>query len=405
MKPFATHLSTTRRRFLKRAAMASLVSPAVGWEGMTTAVSPTRRNADRSVMIPTLSVPWEQAQPIGPTAWKLTRDQLGKLPISDSGFSNFKDSLAAGKSLGPMTKPLYADFCEVQDKLGRWHLMGIELSPNIPGQPAFYHYVSDRLTEGYERLPSVSSNFPLPVRRDLTLNMCSPCVVWEDERTALMFYAHVISGASPAGVEMIYDASMRVLECTDGRFEKWVPRCDPEFQEENILFHETYCRDPEIIWDDKRCIYLMYYAVGVGWTDSEASCVLRVRSSPNLRTWSEPMTLMTPPLGHRAVESPFVLHKDGLYYLWISGFDWGRMSLYISEDPLNFGDPVHNRIMEQSGHAPEIVHSDGKYWMACAGIASKFGFPWGWHDLIGTYIQPLDWRPATEVELGKIVRM
>jgi hypothetical protein len=81
------------------------------------------------------------------------------------------------------------------------------------------------------------------------------------------------------------------------------------------------------------------------------------------------------------------------------------MSVYISEDPLNFGHPIHNRILEQSGHAPEIVYSDDKYWMACAGIASKLGFPWGVHDLIGTYIQPLTWRPATDAELTMVVKV
>jgi hypothetical protein len=110
----------------------------------------------------------------------------------------------------------------------------------------------------------------------------------------------------------------------------------------------------------------------------------------------------------------FVLQRAGYNYLWISSTaDYGVMSLYISTDPINFGDPVANRIEEQSGHASEIVHSEGRDWMACVAIASvrgldppnaKHDLPIGQHDLEGVYVQPLEWRPATPQMVGKVVR-
>lgn len=357
-----------------------------------------------AVMIPMPSTRWEDAKAIGPPAWRRPREQMDRVPISATGFSSLNDTLAGWKSVGPQQKPIYADFCEVRDRSGRWHLVGIEVDPSISGYPTFYHYVSDRLTGNYVRLPSISGGPAAPNPPGQILKMCAPCVVWKDPETALMFYGHVIDRISATGQEETFDASIRVLESVDARLEKWVPRSDPELEEGNILFHEKFSRDPEIIWDDRRKLYLMYYAVGDGWSDPEDRCVLKIRTSPDLRKWSEPKTLMAPPPGYRACESPCVLKRDGLYYLWVSGFDWGRMSLYISEDPLDFGDPVGNRIMEQSGHTPEIAYWDGEFWMACAGIATKFGFPWGLHDLIGTYIQPLKWREANGAELEKVVR-
>ena len=79
----------------------------------------------------------------------------------------------------------------------------------------------------------------------------------------------------------------------------------------------------------------------------------------------------------------------------MSGFDYGRMSLYVSEDPLDFGDAARDRITEQSGHAPEIVTVDGTDYIACCSIATKTGGAPGQHDLSGIYVQELVWRPAS----------
>ena len=132
--------------------------------------------------------------------------------------------------------------------------------------------------------------------------------------------------------------------------------------------------------------------------------VVKVRTSSDLYRWSEPRVVMGIPPGYQAAESPFVLYRDGYYYLWVSGFDYGRMSLYISEDPFNFGDPVENRIMEQPGHAPEIVSVDGVDYIACCAVASHFGNEPGHHDFRGVYCQPLVWREAGAEVMAKITR-
>ena len=397
---------TTRRQFFKQGVASGAVA-------MTSrfATAADSRHAKTSlsgkVMLPMPSVPWREATPIGGPHRELTRAEMAPFQSDPSGFANMQSSLKQARTYGPLLKSIgaliYNDFCLVQDKTGRWHTMGDEINLDIRGIPTLYHFVSRGIEGPYTRLQPVGSGFSVSQLPGRALTMTAPCVIWKDDRTALMFYAHVISGEQN-GVEKIYDASIRVLESTDAKLESWAPRFDPAFPEQNVVFRENYCRDPEVIWDKERRLYLMYYVIGDGWTDPQAQCVLRVRTSRDLSTWSEPKTLMAPPAGYRAAESIFVLKKDDLYYLWLCGFDYGRMSLYISEDPLNFGDPVRNRVMEQHGHAPEIVYVNGEYWMACAGIASEFGQGWGIHDLLGTYLQPLKWVEASAEERAKIIR-
>jgi hypothetical protein len=89
----------------------------------------------------------------------------------------------------------------------------------------------------------------------------------------------------------------------------------------------------------------------------------------------------------------------GYYYLWVSGIDYSRVSLYISEDPFNFGDPAANQIEEQPGHAPEIASSGGRDYMACSMVSTVPSATPAAHDLDGILIQPLRWdKPDSGME-------
>jgi hypothetical protein len=77
--------------------------------------------------------------------------------------------------------------------------------------------------------------------------------------------------------------------------------------------------------------------------------------------------------------------------LWVSGIDYSHTSLYISEDPFNFGDAIANRIEDTPGHAPEIVTIDGKDLMACSMVSTVPSASPAAHDLDGILIQPLRW--------------
>jgi hypothetical protein len=286
-------------------------------------------------------------------------------------------------------RSFYSDFCFIEDKLGRWHAIGIG-GPNSDDSTMF-HAVAPAIDGPYRHLPKIGAPMGPPPR-----HMWAPYAVWLDDDTALLWYFHNIPG-DPEGT------GFRVLQAEGPGLEEWTAFTHPSFIKENMVLQEPGNRDACIFWDDDVGKWLMYYAGGGGW-EGEASPVIHVRTSDDLIRWSEPRACMGVPPGYRAAESPFVLKRDGLYYLWVSGFDYGRMSLYISEDPFHFGDEEANRIEEQSGHAPEIVTIDGVDWVGCAAIASQFGNEPAVHDLMGVFVQQLTWEEATPEEIAKIRR-
>lgn len=114
------------------------------------------------------------------------------------------------------------------------------------------------------------------------------------------------------------------------------------------------------------------------------------RTSPDLEEWSEPVMVSaggTPDTqcnwyGGDA-ECPFVVHKDGLFYLFRNQL-YGVPSLntqYASSNPLNFG-VGHDRFLIGTLElaAPEIVHFDGRWYIAALNPG-----------LDGIRIAPLEW--------------
>jgi len=359
----------TRRLFLAR------LSAAVAASVITRPAS--ARPAPSKILIPKPSVPWPQAtRIIGGPDW----------------FAQYP----AGTLAEPgNTDPGFNDFCLIQDKSNRWHCIGI--SAEMGNDSTLFHGVSDHVDGHYTVLPRIHSGV---ADEKVVRHMWAPFAVWKDTTTALLFYAHIET--DPKDDSEI--TTMRVLESRDPKLESWHPLNASQLPQGNIAFSEHFDRDPMILWDDDRRCYLMYYVVGNGWADPEPSNVVCVRQSSDLITWGPPKTLMSPPTGYRASESVYVIKRNGYYYMWVCGFDYGRMSLYISDDPLNFGDPDKNRIMEQSGHSPEFVQVDGRDLIACVSVATTFGNRPGRHDLHGVYIQPLTWAEPDPDMLAKVVR-
>ena len=157
-------------------------------------------------------------------------------------------------------------------------------------------------------------------------------------------------------------------------------------REENMVSREDGDRDFCVFWDARLGEYLMYYYCG-------AAAGPGVRTSRDLLHWSEAATvLQAPPKDpHGYGESPFVLYRDGYYYLWVSGIDYSHTHVYISEDPFNFGDAIANSIEEEPGHAPEIVSDKGMYCMACSMVSTVPSATPAVHNLEGILVQPLRW--------------
>ena len=131
--------------------------------------------------------------------------------------------------------------------------------------------------------------------------------------------------------------SMRVLAAAGPDLDRWT-KYDVYAEQEaapgvrNIVFTGPVPRDACIFFDESLDKYIMYYA-------DDAPRAIQARTSDDAVHWSEPVPVMGIPDPQEAFvtpESPFVIRRDGLYYLFVSGFDYARVALYVSEDPFDF---------------------------------------------------------------------
>ena len=275
----------------------------------------------------------------------------------------------------------FNDFTLIQDARQRWHCMGM-----CHESWHLFHAVSEQLTGPYQMLGHIETGDAQAE------HAWAPYAFKGPEESVFMYYSHQNRGQQEK------DKEIRLLTSCDPLLEVWQPYAGDLLKTGNCVFAEPAARDVCLLYDEKLCCYLMYYIAhtsdcGLLENDSRLPCKVRLRTSQDLYLWSEPVTVMGIPADYVVAESPFVLKRNGLYYLWVCGWDSGRMALYISSDPFDFGDPVADLVTEQSGHAPEIVTHDGKDYMACSAVSSKFGYQVpGEHDLKGVYIQEIVWE-------------
>ncbi|MBQ7379458.1 MAG: family 43 glycosylhydrolase [Clostridia bacterium] len=289
----------------------------------------------------------------------------------------------AQKIVGEKDSEFISDFLLIRDTQGRWHCIGIGGQDHI--QDSFFHAIGDDLLEPFTYTDRVYSNGTSNLAT--TDWMWAPYAVYApDGKTAYMYYHHQTKD---------HRAEMRMLQSVDESLDTWVPANIEGLEENCISFTGSMSRDACIFFDDAVGKYLMYYAANEG---------ICLRSSDDLIHWSQPTVVMTAPKDYQAAESPFVIKRHGYYYLFVSGFDYGRVAVYASENHTDFGHPVNDLIGELNGHAPEIVTVDGKDYIACAAINAtdgievyKGGQP-AEHNISGVYIQELKWVPQSQAE-------
>jgi hypothetical protein len=296
--------------------------------------------------------------------------------------------------------PLYSDFSLIKDKMGRWHCIGtFGESPDTIGsghQPSdgytLFHAVGNSLEAPMTHLAKI----PYRIESPPTTNMWAPGVIWNNERTrAFLYYFHYI-GYSESDLKV---NACRLLISDSPDLAAWRPYDGTELSETNMVFREHLDRDYCVFWDARLGKYMMYYCGLAGGS--------RVRTSTDLLHWSKSVMVLqpAPPTDpHGYAESPFVLYRDGYYYLWVSGIDYSHTHLYISEDPFNFGDAIANSIEETPGHAPEIVSENGVDYMACSMVSTVPSATPAACDLHGILIQPLRWDKADAGMEARITR-
>lgn len=279
-----------------------------------------------------------------------------------------------------------SDFLLIKDKINRWHCIGI--GGQASGGESFFHAVGNSLDERFTYVDRVYNN---GTQSDRNMDwMWAPYAIFKDDNTCYMYYAHYFHNEGDP-----YDGAWqqeRVLQ-SDGTLDNWTPLNHPDLVEGNIAFQETSDRDACIFFDDDLNQYMFYYAAS-----SATESLINLRTSTDLIHWSQPTTVLAGPPApeFRAPESPFIMKKFGLYYMFISGFDYGRCAVYASKNPYSFGDAQTAKIGEINAHAPEIVQENGKDYMASAAISLTYGSAPAYTDLTGVYIQELKWVPYEE---------
>ncbi|TKG97357.1 hypothetical protein EYV94_02695 [Puteibacter caeruleilacunae] len=149
----------------------------------------------------------------------------------------------------------------------------------------------------------------------------------------------------------------------------------------NPLFSDPgHARDSYILKDNDK--YYYYYTRTFDEVDLR-SCVA-VRTSPDLNCWSGPKIVHTQPLkcdwGGDA-ESPFVVKRGGLYYLFIcrAMTEYNQTHVYWSDTPDHF--PNENLVCELPIHAGEVIQDGNKWYISNTG--------WDKH---GIFIAELEWK-------------
>lgn len=298
---------------------------------------------------------------------------------------------------------LHSDFALIKDKVGRWHCIGtFGKGPDDKGNGcalsdgySLFHAVGRSLDAPMAYLPKIGYQIESP-----QAYMWAPGVIWNKAgTTGFLYYFHYFGYDTEKNVQILPDKiCCRLLTSNSPDLETWRPYSGTDLPETNMVFRERDDRDFCVFFDDRLSKFLMYYACAGPYRDLPGlTTIIRARTSDDLAHWSEPQTVMGPPpeiIGGGA-ESPFVLYRNGYYYLWTSGIDYSRTCLYISEDPFNFGDPKRNLIELQPGHAPEIATDNGIDYMACSMVSTVPSATPAAHDLDGILIQPLRWDAAT----------
>ncbi len=233
---------------------------------------------------------------------------------------------------------------------GKWHLAGITSKKGVPTQERYFVYATgNSLKEKLKETAKIIDNGTLA---------WAPCLI-EHDSLYYMFY-----GPSPTKLAVSYD------------FGDW-------FGQEIKLNGNPpmSCHRDHFVLKTDENKWLMY-VTGLKDGKSSVACL----QSENLLEWnfigyaltSEENSELNPSWG--AFESPFVVQKDGGYYLFTTYTDCSKSNyhntlVFFSETPENFG--CYNGEYGESGfakpiaklccHAPEIVQENGKWYITTCG--------------------------------------
>lgn len=243
------------------------------------------------------------------------------------------------------------DHTIIKDENGKWHLYGITSFDTSPSQERYFtHGVGEDLNVPFREVGKTIDKGTLA---------WAPCVIKEKENF-YMFY-----GPSPTQLAVSFDNS------------EWFGYRVNMKNEPPMVAHRDH-----FVLKIAENSFLMY-VVGIYNKKSAIS----VFSSSDLINWEyEGIALssgekapLNPSWG--AMESPFVVHKNGLYYLFTTYTDcstetYSDTLVFVSSNPKSFGQYNGGYdgaipITKLQAHAPEIIMENGEYYITTCGWLCK----------------------------------
>jgi beta-fructofuranosidase len=265
------------------------------------------------------------------------------------------------------SEPWYVnDHTFVRDRVGVWHLIGItHAEPMAPHDETHFAHATAPALHG----PWTKHPFALTADPDAgETHLWAPHVVAHDDRY-WMFYCG-------GGVD---ETAYRIHLAVSEDCWAWT-----RHSANPLVADGFHARDPMILRVDDR--WVLYYTATTA--PSGGHFVVKAVESDDLLAWTEPRVVYTDARAGTfggTTESPFVVARDGRYYLFI-GPDWGmNVTSYRTTRVLASDDPFHfeasGRVGTIASHAAEVVvDDDGTWWI------SHCGWSMG-----GVYLAPLHW--------------
>lgn len=246
---------------------------------------------------------------------------------------------------------------------GVWHVYGITHTSmgNPQAERSFLHATARALTGPWREEP------------DALMSMGDEEAIWAPHVTEVSPGRWVMYYFSNAG-----SGSLRRADSTD--LHTWT----------RSPLGARGGRDPFLFRDGARWLL---YSVGVS---PSANGRIVVSESRDLATWSEPAVVTEDPLpsfGWGNLESPFVVLRRGVYYLFLtrtseSLTDYARTVALTSTDPLRF---AWRPVSEFTAHAAEVVEEGGRTWLTSGGWTGYVGDRWR-----GLSLAPLSWATCVK---------
>ncbi|MFI8769131.1 family 43 glycosylhydrolase [Streptomyces sp. NPDC053792] len=257
---------------------------------------------------------------------------------------------------------------------GRWHLFGIVgdsaprgEAPDSTAEVSFAHASAPAPHGPWTTHPDALTVEPSYFGEE---HLWAPHVIEAGGRYWMFYAAGGASGGTGGSGSGAGGAAINLATSTD--LFTW------SREPSGPLFRGLAARDPMVLRIGGE--WVMYYTELSG---PGGHHVVAHRRSADLVRWSEPGVAFTDASTDTTVsvtESPYVVERDGWYYLFI-----GPRNGYEGTDVLASRDPFRFDLSGRAGHVPGHaveVFADGDTWYASAA---------GWFGQ-GLYVAPLEWR-------------